>query len=141
MLKEMSFNVAEHHGKTNPELNVIRDRVDELITELSVHMKKEERILFPYIKQLASSDGKRPGGFSSVMQAISVMEHDHDIAGALIEEIRQISNDYTTPVNACNSFKFLHHKLKEFQDDLNMHIHLENNILSPGAVALEASLN
>jgi len=137
-LKDMTQKVAEHHGKTNPELELIRDKVDELIAELVVHMKKEEKILFPYIKQL---DGI-PGGdkvavFSSVMQPISIMEHDHDIVGELLKDIKKASHDYMAPDNACNSYRFLYHKLKEFEDDLHMHIHLENNILFPKAVQLE----
>jgi regulator of cell morphogenesis and NO signaling len=138
-LKDMSQQVAEHHGKTNPELEIIRDKVDELIAELNVHMKKEERILFPYIKQLENNAGSKPSGFASVMQPISVMEHDHDVVGELLQEIKTVSHDYSVPGNACNSFKFLYHKLKEFEDDLHMHIHLENNILFPKAVQLESA--
>lgn len=136
LLKEMSYAVAEHHGKTNPELDIVRDKVDELIAELNVHMKKEEMILFPYIKQIESRN-ESPSGFSSVMQPISVMEHDHDIVGDLLKEMNVATNNFTAPANACNSFKFLYHKLNEFETDLHLHIHLENNILFPKAIALE----
>ncbi len=138
LLKEMSKAVAEHHGKTNPELEVIRDKVDEIVAELNAHMKKEERILFPYIKELenrVSDDASH--GFNSVMQPIAVMENDHEIVGSLLKEMNEISNNFSAPANACNSFKFLYHKLAEFEDDLHLHIHLENNILFPKAVILE----
>ena len=138
LLREMSQAVADHHGKTNPELNIIRDKVDEMIAELNAHMKKEERILFPYIKQIDSHTGAdMSAAFGSVMQPISVMENDHDIVGALLKDMNECSNNFTAPANACNSFKFLYHKLSEFENDLHTHIHLENNILFPKAVALE----
>ena len=140
ILADLSQKVADHHGKTNPELNSIKDKVDEMLSELKVHMKKEENILFPYIKQLESSKttgSPAPGGFGSILQPISVMENDHDIVGNLADEIRVLSSNYTTPANACNSYSLLYKKLAEFEDDLHMHIHLENNILFPRAVEME----
>ena len=140
ILADLSKKVADHHGKTNPELNGIRDKVDEMLSELNVHLKKEENILFPYIKQLEYSKangGAVPGGFSSIMQPISVMENDHDIVGDLADEIRILSDSYTLPANACNSYSLLYKKLEAFEDDLHFHIHLENNILFPKAVQLE----
>lgn len=140
VLADLSQKVADHHGKTNPELEGIRDKVDEMLSELKVHLKKEENILFPYIKQLESSKttgSEAPGGFGSILQPISVMENDHDIVGNLADEIRILSHNYTTPANACNSYSLLYKKLQEFEDDLHMHIHLENNILFPKAVEME----
>jgi regulator of cell morphogenesis and NO signaling len=140
VLADLSQKVADHHGKTNPELGRIRDKVDEMLSELKVHLKKEENILFPYIRQLESSKASgsaTPGGFGSVQQPISVMENDHDIVGVLAEEIRALSNNYTLPENACNSYSLLYSKLAEFEDDLHTHIHLENNILFPKAVEME----
>jgi regulator of cell morphogenesis and NO signaling len=140
ILADLSKKVADHHGSTNPELKGIRDKVDEMLSELNVHLKKEENILFPYIKQLESSKangGTAPGGFSSIMQPISVMENDHDIVGDLADEIRMLSDSYTLPANACNSYSLLYKKLEAFEDDLHFHIHLENNILFPKAVLLE----
>lgn len=140
VLADLSQKVADHHGKTNPELEGIRDKVDEMLSELKVHLKKEENILFPYIKQLENSKlhgGAAPGAFGSVMQPISVMENDHDIVGDLANEIRILSDNYTVPANACNSYTLLYKKLSEFEDDLHMHIHLENNILFPKAVKME----
>ncbi len=140
MLADLSQKVADHHGKTNPELEGIRDKVDEMLSELKVHLKKEENILFPYIKELEASKtngGTAPGGFGSVQQPISVMENDHDIVGDLADEIRILSGNYTLPANACESYALLYKKLAEFEDDLHMHIHLENNILFPKAIELE----
>jgi regulator of cell morphogenesis and NO signaling len=140
ILADLSQKVADHHGKTNPELGTIRDKVDELVSELKVHLKKEETILFPYIKQLESSKSagsNAPHSFDSVKQPISVMEHDHAIVGDLADEIRILSGNYTLPANACNSYSLLYKKLEEFENDLHLHIHLENNILFPKAIELE----
>ncbi len=140
VLAELSQKVAEHHGQTNPELQGIRDKVDEMLSELKVHLKKEENILFPYIKQLENSKlngGAAPGGFGSITQPISVMENDHDVVGDLADEIRILSGDYTLPAHACTSYTMLYKKLEEFENDLHMHIHLENNILFPKAVEME----
>jgi regulator of cell morphogenesis and NO signaling len=140
ILADLSQKVADHHGKTNPELGTIRDKVDELVSELKVHLKKEETILFPYIKQLESSksDGSiAPHSFDSVKQPISVMEHDHAIVGDLADEIRILSGNYTLPAYACNSYSLLYKKLEEFENDLHLHIHLENNILFPKAIEME----
>jgi regulator of cell morphogenesis and NO signaling len=101
-------------------------------------MKKEEQVLFPFIKQQQEAKSScsivKP---EPVRNIISVMERDHDIAGQLCKEIRQLSNDYTPPANACNSISLLFHKLEEFENDLLQHVHLENNILFPKAIALD----
>jgi regulator of cell morphogenesis and NO signaling len=133
---ELSEKVSAKHGDKNPELLIINDKVNELLKELSTHMRKEEAILFPYIKKLES----RPcvdNGLESVQEAIWVMERDHDIAGELIHDIRNLSNNYTPPDTACNSYKLLMFKLEEFENDLLKHVHLENNILFPKAIAME----
>ena len=140
VLADLSRKVADHHGTTNPELAGIRDKVDEMLSELKVHLKKEENILFPYIKQLESSKKRgtaAPAGFGTILQPISVMEHDHAIVGDIADEIRALADNFTLPANACNSYALLYKKLAEFEDDLHMHIHLENNILFPKAVELE----
>jgi regulator of cell morphogenesis and NO signaling len=140
VISDLSQKVADHHGKTNPELGSIRDKVDEMVSELKVHLKKEENILFPYIKSLENSKKAgtaAPTGFGSVQQPIAVMENDHDIVGDLADEIRILSHNYTLPENACNSYTLLYKKLEEFENDLHMHIHLENNILFPKAVEME----
>lgn len=139
-LSDLTKKVAEHHGATNPELNKIRDKADEMFSELKVHMKKEETILFPYIKQLEAGkadDGKIEKLFTSILQPISVMENDHDIVGKLAEDIRHLSKNFTLPENACNSLALLYKKLENFETDLHTHIHLENNILFPKAIELE----
>lgn len=141
ILLELSEKVAGRHGKTNPELDQVLQKVNAMANELTLHLKKEETVLFPYIKQLENQNA--PGGqlsqsFGSVKEPVAVMENDHDIVGQLAEEIRSLTNNYSLPENACNSYGLLYKKLEDFENDLHMHIHLENNILFPKAIALES---
>jgi len=136
LLRELSDKVAGHHGATNPFLISIRNKTHELINELITHMKKEEMILFPYIKQLEAGENSKKS-FDSVKNPIWMMEQEHDIAGELARDIRSLTSDYTLPANACNSVGLLYKKLEEFESDLLQHIHLENNILFPKAIAME----
>ncbi|MCD6062432.1 MAG: ric [Flavipsychrobacter sp.] len=142
LLGELSEKVATHHGQNNPILVDIRNKTHELLRELNTHLKKEEQILFPYIKLLETPgfDKNKPHGFDSVKSPIWMMESEHDAAGALAREIRTLTNDYTRPANSCNSVGLLYHKLEEFENDLIQHIHLENNILFPKAIELENKL-
>ncbi len=139
-IEELCIKVAEHHGKQHPELLQIKAKAELLFSEIKTHLIKEEKILFPYIKQLEVNkmEGMNASnGFGSILQPISVMENDHEIVGNLGAEIKALSNDYTLPADACNSYYLLYKKLEEFENDLHLHIHLENNILFPKAVELE----
>jgi len=143
MLSELSLKIADHHGEKHPELIKIRNVIDEMLCELKVHMKKEETILFPYVKQIEISlenGNNMPRAFNSVQQPVAVMEHDHDIVAGLSKEIRTLTSNYTLPADACNSYALLYRKLEEFENDLHLHIHLENNILFPKAVEAEGRL-
>jgi regulator of cell morphogenesis and NO signaling len=143
VLLELSEKVANRHGKSYPELLQIRNNVIALSNELLLHLKKEETVLFPYIKQLESASvNSNPSSkaFGFVQEPIAIMENDHDIVGRLADEIKTLSNNYTLPENACNSYGLLYKKLEDFENDLHMHIHLENNILFPKAVALEQAV-
>lgn len=143
LLDELSEKVARKHGEQFTQLPEIRNCVTQLLEELSVHLQKEEQILFPYIKQLEQNktDQQTPcKSFRSVQQPINVMEDDHDHAGNLLKQIRKLTDNYTTPPNACNSFNFLYKKLEEFEGDLHQHIHLENNILFEKALLMEGTI-
>ncbi|MBN8692051.1 MAG: iron-sulfur cluster repair di-iron protein [Bacteroidetes bacterium] len=141
---EYTQKVQRVHGERNPELVEIASLFMDLMNELNCHMMKEENILFPYIKNLAIS--KRQGkevaaaGFGTVANPISMMELEHDAAGEIVEKLRNLTNNYAPPSNACNTYRVSFAKLKEYQDDLFQHIHLENNILFPKAIALEKEL-
>jgi regulator of cell morphogenesis and NO signaling len=134
--------VAGVHGKNHPELEGIQSSFQALAEELTTHLMKEERMLFPYIAQLelGANSGSRPTAspFGTVKNPVRMMMMEHDSAGELLRKMREISNDYVLPADACMSFQMLYRALEEFEADLHQHIHLENNILFPRAIELEA---
>jgi regulator of cell morphogenesis and NO signaling len=144
-LTQLAARVVARHGDTMPELPIIQAKVADLVEELSSHLGKEEMILFPHIVKLerAMVEGQPAprGCFGTVSNPIAMMTSEHDSAGALIAELRRLSNDYTPPVGACPTFMNFYNSLREFEQDLHQHIHLENNILFPKAIALESATN
>ena len=142
-LNELAAKVVSRHGDTRAELPAIQSKLAELGEEIIAHQGKEEVVLFPYIGKLeryASGDGAKPRNcFGTIDHPITMMTRDHDYAGTLMAEIRALSQSYTPPAGACPTFRAFYAGLHEFEQDLHLHIHLENNILFPRAVALEAS--
>lgn len=136
-IRGYAAKVAKVHGDVHPELASIYQLVEKINAELSTHLEKEEKILFPYIKELVTKQSIHSAHFGTVKNPITVMEIEHELAGRDLEEIRTLSNNYTLPADACASYSLLYRMLDEFEDDLHIHIHLENNILFPKAVELE----
>lgn len=143
-LTNLGQKVSAVHGLVHPELYAIRERTDRLMAELKQHMFREEEILFPYIQRLVYAERQHempvPAGFGTVRNPVGMMVEDHEEAGALLEEIAALSNNFTLPEDACSSYTVFYKRLQEFQDDLKLHIHLENNVLFPKAIELEKSL-
>lgn len=144
LVLQYAAKVAKVHGHHYSEVVKIYSLFTDVANELAAHLKKEEFILFPFIKQLvkANSEGvklKAPH-FVTVNNPIAMMEEEHENAGDIFKEIKQLSNNYTPPNAACNTFKALYAKLEEFEQDLHQHIHLENNILFPKAIVLEKKI-
>ncbi|MBS1640343.1 MAG: iron-sulfur cluster repair di-iron protein [Bacteroidetes bacterium] len=143
-IRAYAQKVLRVHGGHHPELQRVYELVETVNAELSSHLVKEEKILFPYIKQIAAAkNGTKnldTNPFGSVQHPINMMEMEHEIAGNAMDEIRHITNNYTLPEDACASYSLLYRMLDEFEDDLHIHIHLENNILFPKAAALEKEL-
>jgi regulator of cell morphogenesis and NO signaling len=133
--------VCSVHGKNHPELLQVRTSFQDLSKELTIHMMKEEMVLFPYIVRMEESVLQRepvlPPPFGSVKNPVSMMEHEHDSAGNALRTMREASCGYTPPGDACISYQTLYKALSEFEADLHQHIHLENNILFPRAIAME----
>jgi len=140
----MFEKVVRRHGQAHPELASIRDLFNALTEELSVHMHKEENVLFPYFEQMESAVARGtappPVVFGSVKMPISRMLADHDDAGELLARIRALSNEYHAPDSACPTYRALYHGLEEFERDLHHHVHLENNILFPRALHMEQGI-
>lgn len=136
--------VALVHGKNHPEAIRIADLFLAVREELEMHMMKEERILFPQIKQMVLAQNENsqffPPPFGTIQNPIRMMEYEHTNAGDALHQIRELSNNYSHPADACNTFKALYSELKEFEEDLHKHVHLENNILFPKSITLEAEL-
>ncbi len=136
--------VATVHGAHHPEVREIAAIWQQVQMELESHMMKEERILFPFIKRLAAADRGEgqvsAGGFGTVRNPIEMMEHEHDSVGVAMDHMRKLGSDYTPPEDACTTFQLLYRELDEFERDLHIHIHLENNVLHPRAIAMEERL-
>jgi regulator of cell morphogenesis and NO signaling len=144
-LRGLLTKVREKHGEKHHELEEIEKLFEEVAQEMIMHMQKEEQILFPYIDALersANGNGAvEPPFFQTVRNPIHVMMQEHDSAGDLVKRIRKASNDYKAPADACTSYESAYQELREFEADLHLHVHLENNILFPRAVELEAAVS
>jgi len=133
--------VCSVHGKNRPELLQIEETFEALAQELTMHMMKEEMVLFPYVTRMEEAVIQKepvlPPPFGTVQNPVSMMMHEHDSAGNALRAIRQASNGFTPPPDACVSYQNLYRALLDFEADLHQHIHLENNILFPRAIELE----
>ena len=133
--------VADVHGERHPELVHIARLFERIAAEMSEHMAKEEQILFPYILALATPDEEAPfAPFGSVQHPIRMMEAEHRFVGDAMGEIRQLTDGYTLPDDACTTYRVCFQELEAFEADLFTHVHLENNVLFPKAAALEGTL-
>lgn len=142
-IREFVNRVKLVHGDLKPNVSEISDRFDALAEELDTHMRKEEMILFPYIKQmvLAKREGtKISAPFGTVQNPIQMMLMEHDSAGKELEILNKLTEDYTPPKGACATHTVSYGQLKEYANDLMRHIHLENNILFPKAIELEKAV-
>lgn len=141
-LEALVSKVVGVHGENHPELREIGKILSDFSADLQSHMFKEEAILFPFIAEmelLASRQGRAPhASFGTVANPISMMMREHDIAGDLLKKMRDLSSNYTLPADACISYQTLYQTLEALEKDLHQHIHLENNILFPRTLDLEA---
>ncbi|MGE5644610.1 MAG: iron-sulfur cluster repair di-iron protein [Acidobacteriota bacterium] len=163
-LDELVKHIVEtHHAYLKLDLPVLQARIEKVVSvhgardpqklprlaavfsglrnELEMHMQKEERILFPFIEQyrIAELQNKPapPVPFGSIANPIAMMEREHAGAGDALQEIRNLTGDFTPPAYACATVRALYDGLKALEEDLHVHIHLENNILFPRAIAVE----
>lgn len=136
LIEEHLITVATKHGNRFPYLKNVLQLFTHLKSELYLHMQKEELILFPRIKELESFlkysqiPNRAPG---YIYSPVASMESEHDEAGTIMEQIRILTGDYTPPAEACTTFKVVLEELREFEEDLHQHVHLENNLLFPMA--------
>ena len=137
--------ICRVHGESHPELIEINEHFNATAGELAMHMKKEELVLFPFVRKMAKSkqEHSKIGAphFGTVQNPIHMMMDEHSAEGDRFRKIEGLSNNYTPPENACNTYRVTFALLKEFERDLHLHIHLENNILFPKAIELEKELS
>ena len=141
VLKQFLNKLCSVHGERHPELLKINELFTASAGELASHMKKEELILFPFVKRMVDAKLENSGiqspQFGTVENPITAMMQEHDNEGERFRQIAEITNNYTSPADGCNTYQVTFAMLKEFEQDLHLHIHLENNILFPGAIKLE----
>ena len=133
--------VATKHGDRFPYMIDVYNMFAVIMREMTLHMKKEEGILFHRIKKVESlfKSGRSSEIIHGFIQApVNAMEADHEEAGDIMYQIRSVTNNYTPPQDACTTFKVLLAELKEFEEDLHKHVHIENNILFPKAIQYES---
>jgi regulator of cell morphogenesis and NO signaling len=144
-LQGLLDKVRNRHDQNHPELRAIEEMFNIMSEELTTHMFKEEQLLFPHIQRLEAAVGEgRPAPrppFGTVANPIARMMAEHDNAGELLKQMRSAARGYMLPDGACPTYEMLYRGLQEFEQDLHIHVHLENNILFPRAVELERSAN
>lgn len=140
-LQKLLEKVCSVHGKNHPELLAIQSTFHHLAQELTLHLMKEENVLFPYIirmeEAVLQNDPVLPPPFGTVQNPVRMMTQEHDGAGDALRQIRSASANFTAPPEACISYRTLYLALPAFEADLHQHIHLENNILFPQSIAME----
>jgi regulator of cell morphogenesis and NO signaling len=140
-IQEHLAKVAAAHGPRHPELPFVESKFSTVAADMSLHMVKEERVLFPYVRALAEAVAygtpPPPDMFGTVQNPIRMMEIEHQEVGDGLEAIRELTHNYQTPADACATYALALRELEAFEKDLHVHVHLENNVLFPKAVALE----
>jgi len=139
-ISPMLRKVLAVHGANHPELRRICNEFEALASEILDHMVDEEIVLFPYIVRMEESgtalEPTESSGFRSLREPVATMVFQHDSAGDQLRAIRQASNGYRAPEDACMTYRAVFKALADLEADLHWHIHLENNILFPRAIAV-----
>jgi regulator of cell morphogenesis and NO signaling len=140
-LEPLLDKVIAAHAASHPELRRIKSVFSGLGKELLMHLVKEEQTLFPYIARMEESKARgiplpRPA-FGTVQNPVRMMVLEHDNSASALHEIRKLTGNYQVPPDACNTYRTLYEGLRSFESDMHQHVHLENNVLFPRAVAME----
>jgi regulator of cell morphogenesis and NO signaling len=145
LLLQYLNKLCKVHGDVHPELFEINRLFNETAGDLTSHMKKEELILFPYIRKMLKKqkDGSSVVSaphFGTVKNPIKMMMDEHENEGERFEKISTLTDNYNPPADACNTYRVTYALLDEFEKDLHKHIHLENNILFPKSILHEEKM-
>lgn len=139
-LVEKAEHVATKHGWRDERLTEIAATVRGLAEEMFQHMAKEEQILFPIVRELERGEGGAAGHCGSIANPISVMEAEHDFAGGAVARLRELTDGFTPKPDDCNTHRAMLAGFAQLEADLHRHVHKENNVLFPRALALETQL-
>ncbi len=139
-LGKMAQRVAKVHGDKDDRLQAVSQTFDAFTAELDSHMAKEENVLFPAIRLVDRADQMPSLPFGRVANPIHCMEQEHDNAGAALERMRTLTDGFTPPDWACNTYRALLDGLHELELDMHQHVHKENNVLFPGIIEREEQL-
>lgn len=138
-LDVMTEKVARVHGDKEPRLRKVREAFVALKAELEPHMMKEERILFPMVRQLEAAQSQSDFHCGTVANPIRQMEHEHDQAGSALAILREATDGFVPPQWACNTYRAMLDSLAQLESDMHQHIHKENNVLFPKTLQLESA--
>lgn len=138
-LRPMIAKVAAVHGDRCPWMRDVTDVFEAFMQELNAHMMKEEQVLFPMIRAIEAGETNAAGHCGgTIANPVRMMEHEHDDAGEALRRMHELTDGYTPPIGACNTFRATLDALRELEADMHQHVHKENNVLFPRALALEA---
>lgn len=141
IIQQFLDKLCKVHGDRHPELFEIRDLFNASAQDLAAHLKKEELVLFPFVRKMMNSkisgQAIEQPHFGTVENPVEMMKHEHSVEGERLEKIAQLTNNYNPPADACNTYRVTFAMLQDFENDLHTHIHLENNILFPKSIELE----
>lgn len=140
LIRQLLQRMVEVYGAFEPKLRKVKALFDQSSAELLAHLQREELIIFPFIRKIASGRSKQlllGSAFQSVRETIFTLMKEHGQEGDCLEEIRSLANNYIPPQHACDTYRLAFALLREFEANMQQHIHLEEDILFPGAINLE----
>lgn len=126
--------IADVHGSHHSELILVAALFAKINDELLLHLKNEEEVLFPAIKQVMANNCQESK--NTIISQIQRMTQEHEFAGGAMDTINTLTNHYTLPEDSCATYRVTFKLLEQFEDNLHIHVHLENNILYPSALKL-----
>lgn len=139
-LTALAGKVAGVHGGNHPELTEVADVVDEIRSDLEPHLLKEERVLFPMIRELSVAVTAPSFHCGSLVNPIRVMLSEHDAVGELLARLRELTGGFAVPDDGCGSYHAFYAGLADLEADTHRHVHVENNVLFPAVLATERDI-
>lgn len=130
----LTRKVAAVHGADESRLLEVREVFEGFSGEMVHHMHEEEQVVFPRLRAIESDEGA--GVTPDELRGIFVqLEAEHDGAGDALARFRELTDGFTPPDWACNTFRALYDSLGQLESDMHQHVHKENNVLFPRALA------